>query len=166
MFKREQARLFSFLMNIVCRQIWYQSKSDYMDWALVFSFSSIDLAFWCLSVLFFHVVCEMPNFNMVNCKAYGASFLYWVDFTVQIYILWGMTRSDPTMAWPWRQTKKNSRGFHHKEDPSWHYVMLKNRSSWTLRTLTPCHATQLGWVANNPPKIGLKNSWNWLRGRP
>ena len=117
-------------------------------------------------VWIFHVVCEMPNFNMVNCKAYGASFLYWVDFTVQIYILWGMTRSDPTMAWPWRQTKKNSRGFHHKEDPSWHYVMLKNRSSWTLRTLTPCHATQLGWVANNPPKIGLKNSWNWLRGRP
>ena len=53
-----------------------------------------------------------------------------------------MTRSDPTMAWPWRQTKKNSRGFYHKEDPSWHYVMLKNRSSWTLRTLTPCHATQ------------------------
>ena len=30
-FKREEARLSSSLLNIICRQIWYQSKSDYMD---------------------------------------------------------------------------------------------------------------------------------------
>ena len=30
-FKREQAKLSSSLLNIIYRQIWYQSKSDYMD---------------------------------------------------------------------------------------------------------------------------------------
>ena len=30
-FKREEARLPSSLLNIICRQLWYQSKSDYMD---------------------------------------------------------------------------------------------------------------------------------------
>ena len=30
-FKREQARLSSSLLNIICGQIWYQSKSDYLD---------------------------------------------------------------------------------------------------------------------------------------
>ena len=30
-FKREEARLSSSLLNIICRQIWYQRKSDYMD---------------------------------------------------------------------------------------------------------------------------------------
>ena len=31
MFKREEARLSSSLLNIICRQIWYQPKSDDMD---------------------------------------------------------------------------------------------------------------------------------------
>ena len=30
--------------------------------------------------LFFHVVCKISNFNNVNRKAFGTSFLYWVDF--------------------------------------------------------------------------------------
>ena len=34
-FKREKARLFFSLLNIICRQIWYQHKSDYMDRALI-----------------------------------------------------------------------------------------------------------------------------------
>ena len=32
MFKREQARLSSSLLNTICHKIWYQSKSDYMAW--------------------------------------------------------------------------------------------------------------------------------------
>ena len=46
---------------------------------LVFSFSSINLAFLMFFVLFFYVVCKISNYNKyVNRKA---SFLYWVDFT-------------------------------------------------------------------------------------
>ena len=33
-FKREKERLFFSLLNIICCQIWYQHKSDYMDRAL------------------------------------------------------------------------------------------------------------------------------------
>ena len=42
-FKREEESLASSLLNIICRQNWYQSKSDYMDRALV-----------CLSFLWWH----------------------------------------------------------------------------------------------------------------
>ena len=34
-FKREKESLASSLLNIICRQNWYQCKSDYMDRALV-----------------------------------------------------------------------------------------------------------------------------------
>ena len=47
---------------------------------LVFSFSSINLAFWCYCFVF---SCGLQDFKFeyVNCKAFGASFLYWVDFS-------------------------------------------------------------------------------------
>ena len=35
---------------------------------LVFSFSQIDLAFWCFWFWFFHVVCKISNFNMWTSK--------------------------------------------------------------------------------------------------
>ena len=38
-FKREEARLSSSLLNKICRQIWYQSKSDYMDKVFFFGWA-------------------------------------------------------------------------------------------------------------------------------
>ena len=35
---------------------------------LVFSFSPIDLAFWCFLFCFFHVVCKISNFDMWSTK--------------------------------------------------------------------------------------------------
>ena len=50
--------------------------------SLVFSFSPIDLAFWCFFVFCFFMSCMISSFNTyVNHKAFGTIFLYWVDFT-------------------------------------------------------------------------------------
>ena len=38
------------------------------------------LRVWCSLFYFFHVIGKISNFNNVNRKAFGASFLYWVDF--------------------------------------------------------------------------------------
>ena len=53
---------------------------------LILSFSSINWAFWCFCFVF---SCGLKDFKFwyVNCKAFGASFLYWVDFSIWYFML-------------------------------------------------------------------------------
>ena len=50
---------------------------------LSFQFLSLNLAFWCFCFVF---SCGLQDFKFqyVNCKAFGASFLYWVDFNEKV----------------------------------------------------------------------------------
>ena len=50
------------IANITHNQSFDQCKMKVLE---VFSFSSIDLAFWCFVVLFFHVVCKISNFKSI-----------------------------------------------------------------------------------------------------
>ena len=60
-------------------------KRRISDSYIVFSFSSINVAFWCLFALFFRdsvFSCGLEDFKFqyVNLKAFNTSFLYWGDF--------------------------------------------------------------------------------------
>ena len=57
---------------------------------LVFSFSSINLTFWCFC---FVLSCGLQDlkFKYVNRKAFGASFFYWIDFTMKKAVIFSIT---------------------------------------------------------------------------
>ena len=57
---------------------------------LVFSFSSINLAFWCF---FFHVVCKISNFNMWTAKYLAQASCTELTLSIQ--------RSLTNKAWLW-----------------------------------------------------------------
>ena len=65
--------------RIMIFQITWKKETKNIE-LLVFSFSSINLASWCL-LFCFSCGLQHYKFKYMNRKAFGSSFLYWVDFT-------------------------------------------------------------------------------------
>ena len=71
MLKREEESLACSLLNIICRQIWYQSKSDYMDRASgcrLKGWLVVVLLLWCRGTCQHKLEMEfITNFTLCAC---------------------------------------------------------------------------------------------------
>ena len=72
---------------------WFKWNKEHHT--LSFQFLSINLTFWCFLFCF---LCGLQDFKFyyVNCKAFEAKFLYWVDFTFHSFLA-GPSRNEFTV---------------------------------------------------------------------
>ena len=108
---------------------------------IVFSFSSVYLAFWCFCFAF---SCGLQDFKYVNCKAFGAIVLYWVDFNIVMHY-------KQESHYNGNITKWNKHFCRYKYINSF-IIMMEYIASLCIRWCKWKHRSRMEWN---------KSEWNW-----